>query len=120
MEKKIEYVADYFVNALNSLPEVIEYTEALKKYKNDEDVTQLSDEYFSLSQNFQKKQYEGTLTQEEISQLRLVAAKLQNNPLNIELAEKQRELVMVLQECNYEISNIAGLDFAKLAAPSTC
>jgi len=113
MEKKIEYVADYFVNALNALPEVMEYTEALSRYENDEEVTQLSDKYFSLAQTFQKKQYEGTLTQEEIAELRLVAAKLQNNPLSIELAEKQRELVKVLQECNYEISNIAGMDFCK-------
>ena len=120
MEKQIEKVADDFVRALQSTPAVMEYMEALNQYESDKELSNLTEKYYSLSADLQKKQYEGTLTQPEIAELRRLASRIQNNPLNRELAEKQQNVKEILQGCNDSISNEISMDFAKLAAPSSC
>lgn len=120
IDNQIKYVADNFIRSLQAIPEVIEYLTALESYENDEEIKNLTDKYYSLSSEFQKKQYDGTLTQEEINELRTIGTKIQNNPLNINLAEKQNSIKNTLQECNENISNEISMDFAKLAAPSSC
>lgn len=120
MEKQIEYVAEEFVRALQATPVVTEYTEALAKVEGNEEISNLTEKYYSLSAEFQKKQYDGTLTQEEINELRTLASKIQNNALNVELADKQNLLKIILQGCNANISNEISMDFAKLSAPSGC
>ncbi|MGQ9799965.1 MAG: YlbF family regulator [Ignavibacterium sp.] len=113
------FVADNFIRALQAMPEVIDYLDALSAYENDAEINSLTEKYYSLSGEFQKKQYEGTLTQEEINELCEIASKIQTNPLNINLAEKQNALKNILQECNAAISNEILMDFAKLAAPAS-
>lgn len=120
IDNQIKYVADNFIRSLQAIPEVIEYLTALESYENDEEIKNLTDKYYSLSSEFQKKQYDGTLIQEEINELRTIGTKIQNNPLNINLAEKQNSIKNILQECNENISNEISMDFAKLAAPSSC
>lgn len=119
MEKQIEYVANDFVRALQSVPEVIEYLDALSKYENDEDINNLTEKYSLLTNEFQKKQFEGNLTQEEIDEIRTIASQIQNNPLNNELTKKQNQIKEILQQCNVTISNEISMDFAKLAAPAS-
>ena len=113
------FVADNFIRALQAMPEVIDYLDALSAYENDAEINSLTEKYYSLSGEFQKKQYEGTLTQEEINELREIVSKVQTNPLNINLVEKQNALKNILQECNAAISNEISMDFAKLAAPAS-
>jgi len=119
MKKQIEYVANDFVRAIQSVPEVINYLDALSNYENDKEINNLTEKYYSLSNEFQVKQYEGTLTQPEIIELRILASKIQNNPLNRELDEKRNNLKDILQACNDSISNEIAMDFAKLAAPAS-
>ncbi|MCX6173955.1 MAG: YlbF family regulator [Ignavibacteriales bacterium] len=120
MEKQIEYVADEFVRTIQATPVVIEYMEALEKVKSNEEITNLTEKYYLLSAEFQKKQSDDTLTQDEIAELRSLTSKIQNNELNIELAEKKNLLKIILLGCNASISNEISMDFAKLAAPSGC
>ncbi len=120
MEKQIEHVADEFVRALQSTPVVIEYIEALVNMESNKEITNLKEKYYSLSAEFQKKQYDGTLIQDEINELRALASKIQNNTLNVELADKKNLLKIILLGCNANISNEIAMDFAKLAAPSGC
>ncbi len=120
IDTQLKNIADNFIRSLQSIPEVIEYITALDSYENDEEIKILTDKYYSLSAEFQKKQYDGTLTQEEINELRTIGKKIQNNPLNLNLAEKQNNIKSILQECNVNISNEISMDFAKLAAPSSC
>lgn len=119
MEKQIEYVANDFVRALQSVPEVIEYLDALSKYENNEEINNLTEKYYSLANEFQKKQYEGTLTQDEINEIRTIASQIQNDPLNTELTKTQNQIKEILQQCNVTISNEISMDFAKLAAPAS-
>lgn len=120
IDTQLKNIADNFIRSLQSIPEVIEYITALDSYENDEEIKILTDKYYSLSAEFQKKQYDGTLTQEEINELRTIGKKIQNNPLNLNLAEKQNNIKSILQESNVNISNEISMDFAKLAAPSSC
>jgi len=120
IDTQLKNIADNFIRSLQSIPEVIEYLTALESYENDEEIKILTDKYYSLSAEFQKKQYDGTLTQEEINELRTIVTKIQTNPLNLNLAEKQNNIKSILQECNVNISNEISMDFAKLAAPSSC
>lgn len=120
LDTQIKYIADDFVRALQSTPETIDYLAALDKYESDEELSGLTEKYYTLSADFQKKQYDGTLTQSEIAELRRLASKIQNNVLNRELAEKQNNVKEIFQGCNAVISKEISMDFAKLAAPSTC
>lgn len=120
IDNQTKFIADNFIRSLQAMPEVMDYLDALSAYENDTEINNLTNKYYSLSGEFQKKQYDGTLTQEEISELRDIASKVQTNPLNINLAEKQNNIKSILQECNVNISNEISMDFAKLAAPSSC
>lgn len=120
IDNQTKFVADNFIRSLQAMPEVIDYLDALSAYENDNEINSLTERYYTLSSEFQKKQYDGTLTQEEISELREIVSKIQSNPLNINLAEKQNAIKSILQECNVNISNEISMDFAKLAAPSSC
>ncbi len=120
IDNQTKFVADNFIRSLQAMPEVIDYLDALSAYENDNEINSLTEMYYTLSSEFQKKQYDGTLTQEEISELREIVSKIQSNPLNINLAEKQSAIKSILQECNVNISNEISMDFAKLAAPSSC
>lgn len=119
MDNQIKIIADQFVNRLFALPEVIDYNETLDKYENNEEIKSLKEKYNSLAADFQKKQYDGTLTQEEINEMRTIVNKIRSNILELEVQEKQAALVGILQECNDEISSVLNMDFAKIAAPST-
>lgn len=119
MDKQIEYVADEFVRALQATPEVINYLDALSKYENDKRINSLIEKYSTLANEFQKKQYEGTLTQEEINEIRTIAFEIQNDPINTELTKAQNQIKEILQQCNVTISNEISMDFAKLAAPAS-
>ena len=119
IDTQLQYIADDFIRSLQAIPEVIEYLNSLNKYESDEAISGLTKRYYTLSSAFQKKQYEGTLTQHEITELRELASKIQNNPLNLNLAEKQNAIKSILQECNTTISNEISMDFAKLAAQTS-
>ena len=119
IDTQLKNITDIFIRSLQSIPEVIEYLTDLDNYENDEEINNLTERYYSLSNDFQKKQYDGTLTQEEINELREIASKIQKNQLNINLANKQNDIKSILQECNVTISNEISMDFAKLAAPSS-
>lgn len=116
IDNKTKFLADNFIRALQAMPEVIDYIDTLSAYENDAEINSLTEKYYSLLGEFQKK-YEETLTQEEINKLLEIASKVQTNPLNINLAEKQNALRNILQECNAAISNEISMDFAKLVAP---
>ncbi|GAB4458586.1 MAG: hypothetical protein Fur0028_12620 [Bacteroidales bacterium] len=119
IDNQIKYVADNFIRSLQAIPEVMDYLDALSAYENDAEINSLTEKYYTLSSEFKKKQYDGTLTQEEINELRTIGTKIQNNPLNINLAEKQNSIKSTLRECNENISNEISMDFAKLAAPAS-
>lgn len=120
IDNQTKFIADNFIRSLQAMPQVMDYLDALSAYENDSEINNLTEKYYTLSGEFQKKQYDGTLTQEEISELREITSKIQTNPLNINLAEKQNNIKSILQECNEAISNEISMDFAKLAAPSSC
>lgn len=120
IDTQTKFIADNFIRSLQAMPEVMEYLDALSNYENDKEINSLTEKYYTLSGEFQKKQYDGTLTQEEISELRSIGTVIQTNPLNINLAEKQNNIKSILQECNENISREIMMDFAKLAAPSSC
>lgn len=120
IDNQTKFIADNFIRSLQAMPQVMDYLDALSAYENDNEINNLTEKYYTLSGEFQKKQYDGTLTQEEISELREITSKIQTNPLNINLAEKQNNIKSILQECNEAISNEISMDFAKLAAPSSC
>ena len=119
MDNQIKSIADQFVNRLFAVPEVIEYNEAINKYENNEEIQTLTEKYNSLAAGFQQKQYDGSLTQEEITEMRSLVNSIRSNPLEKEIQDKQAQLVSILQECNDEISSVLTMDFAKVAAPSS-
>ncbi len=119
MDNQIKSIADQFVNRLYAVPEVLEYNDALNKYENNEEIQTLIKKYNSLAVDFQRKQYDVTLTQEEITEMRSLVNSIRSHPLEIDVQNKQQLLVDILRECNDEISSVLNMDFAKIAAPSS-
>ncbi len=76
IDNQTKFIADNFIRSLQALPEVIDYLDALSTYENDNEINDLMNKYYSLSNQFQKKQYDGTLTQEDINELREIASKI--------------------------------------------
>lgn len=120
LELQIKQKADKLVDAIQSLPETKEFLEALQNYENDEELKSLREKYFFLSKEFQKKQYDGTLTQSEIVELRQLAAQIQKNPLTMHLIDKQEKFKAILQDINNSISNEISMDFARLVSSLNC
>lgn len=120
LTQNLKQAADELAAAIQSLQATKEYLEALNRYENDFELKNLKEKYYYLSEEFLRKQYEGSLTQSEIIELKQLASKINNNPLTKKLIEKENELKMILQDVNNIISDEISMDFARLAAPSNC
>jgi len=108
-----------FVRNLSSSQAVKEFQSAQTEYQNNPDVKKMQEEYVSVAQNFQQKQTNGTLTQEDINVIRQLQANLNRHPAIIRYAQTQQMMVMMLQDCNSAISEMLGFDFAATAAPTS-
>ena len=119
IDNQLKLAAEEFVRNLSSSQAVKEFKSAQTEYQNNPDVKKMREEYVSVAQNFQQKQSNGTLTQEDINVIRQLQTNLNKHPAIIRYAQAQQMMVMMLQDCNSAISEMLGFDFAATAAPTS-
>jgi len=119
MEATLKIAADEFVSALQNNETVRTFQAAREAYRNDEELHGLRTDYSQILEQLQGKQLDGTLTEEDIAQLKSLQQKINQHPSTTMMIESQDKLVGELASCNIEISNLLGFDFSATAAPTS-
>jgi cell fate (sporulation/competence/biofilm development) regulator YlbF (YheA/YmcA/DUF963 family) len=115
---QLKLAAEEFVRYLSSSSPMKEFHNTERVYQHNLELKKLREEYVSLAREFQKRQTNGTLTQEEINKIRSMQSTLSKHPVAVQYSQAQQTMVMMLQDCNTVISEVLGFDFAATAAPA--
>ncbi len=119
MEDTLKQAADEFVTALEQDTTVQAFQKARETFRTDSELHNLRSDYSQIMQQLQGKQLDGTLTEEDIAQLKTLQLKINQHPSTTMMIETQDKVTGVLASCNMEISNLLGLDFSATAAPAS-
>ncbi len=117
IEGTIREAADGFVQALAANAVVNALQKAKAGMEGDGTLAVLRDQYARMVEQFQRRQFEGNLAQEDIAELRKLQKQVTTHPINIRFAEARDEALELLSSCNEIISNLLGFNFAANAAP---
>lgn len=118
---ELQNAADAFVTALETDESISAFREAKRRFDRNEELKELRTTYFERLPELQRKQADGTLTQEDINALRSLQEKVNGHPVTVEMLRTQEQATRVLQESNSTISEILGFDFsATTASPAGC
>jgi cell fate (sporulation/competence/biofilm development) regulator YlbF (YheA/YmcA/DUF963 family) len=107
-----------FARSLKSTEAVKRFFEARRRFESDEDLSRSREAFNQAARTFREKQTAGTLTEQEISQIRALQSKMNLHPRTVEYLRVQQEMAELMQECNQQISELLGFDFSAIAAPS--
>jgi len=117
MEVRLQQAADRFISTLGNNPKVSSFRNANDAFFNDAELAALRKRYNELLIIARKKQYDGTLTQEELNTIRALQAQVSNHLITQRFVQARTEVLDVLTECNNEISTLLGFNYAQVAAP---
>jgi len=118
MEDTLKTAADEFVAALENDATVSEFQKAREAFRNDSELHGLRSDYSQIMQQLQSKQLDGSLTEEDLAQLKTLQVKINQHRSTTMMIETQDKVTGVLASCNMEISNLLGFDFSATAAPA--
>lgn len=117
MEVQLQQAVDYFCSILGNDPHFSNFKGTKDDFFNDAELKALRIRYNELLLVARKKQYDGTLTQEELDSVRSLQAQVSNHPITQRYVETREEVLNVLNDCNKEISELLGFNYAQVAAP---
>lgn len=118
IDRAVQESADEFVRVLAASPVVSAFQEATASLEGDEELTALRNQHVKMTEQFRSKQFDGSLTQEDISNLRAMFERVSKHPLNVQFAAARNEALRLLGSCNEAMSSLLGFDFAANAAPA--
>jgi cell fate (sporulation/competence/biofilm development) regulator YlbF (YheA/YmcA/DUF963 family) len=118
IEVTIREAADEFVRVLAADPVVTAFKKAKGSMEGDETLAALRDQHAQMAEQFQRKQVDGTLAQEDIARLRTLYNQVTTHPANLRFVEARDDALELLRNCNEAMSNLLGFDFAANAAPA--
>ena len=107
-----------FARSLKSTDAVKMFIEARRRFESDEEVARSKEAFNQAAVSFREKQAAGTLTEQEINQIRILQSNLNQQPRLVEYLRAQQEMAELMQECNQQISELLGFDFSAIAVPS--
>ena len=99
---------------------ILRYQQAKKILDGDLTAQDLLQKLSVAQADLRDRQLRSEVAQADIDQLRTLQGEAQANPIILEFAQSQQTAVAYLREINQEISQLIGLDFAKLARRSSC
>lgn len=117
MDAELQQAADQFIETLQNNDTIAQFRSAREAFDNDAELHELRSRYGALVEEFQQKQADGTLTQEDINELRGLQQKVNAHPTTTAMIQAQNDVQGVLGDCNAALSNTLGFDFAATAAP---
>ncbi len=112
--------AENFVVAIESSKEFDGFMKAKAVFKNHPELHMIRKRFDERATQLQPRQTAGTLTQDEISELRALQGKLNAHPVTSQFIRARINMVAALQDCNRALSAELGFDFAAAAAPPSC
>lgn len=104
-----------FVEAVQSSNESQRYIAAQTEYSANPQLIELRGRYTDLIQGFQRKQADGSYTQQDIDDVREVQMQVNGHPAAQEVLTTQAGLQEFLQACNQQLSTVLGMNFAQIA-----
>ena len=116
-DSAIERSTREFAATLLEDPAVIEFRTAEAALENDPEFVRLSESYNGLAQQLQQKQSDGSLTQEQINELRELQAQINSHSAAQRFIAAREQNAALVHDCNHEISSILGFDFGAVAGP---
>ncbi|MFP4644245.1 MAG: YlbF family regulator [Spirochaetales bacterium] len=121
MEAALQQAAKDFSDAIKADETVSTFFEARQAYDSNEEVYQMRLKYTQLVHDLRMKQNEGTLSEEDISELRQLEQQVNDHPRTQQLSQAQSSAIELLQTCNTRISERLGFDYgSSAAAPKGC
>ncbi|AFG36374.1 YlbF family regulator [Spirochaeta africana] len=101
--------------AIQAAPESQRYIEAQSEYSGDPELIDLRNRYTDLIQDFQRKQTDGSYTQQDIDAVREVQMQVNGHRITQAVIGAQTELQDLLQACNQKMTAVLGMNFAQIA-----
>lgn len=121
METVLEKAAHGFTAALKADPAVKSFFAAREAYEANEEVYNMRMKYTQLVHDLRIKQTEGSLTEEDVAELRALEEQVNAHEATRALSSAQAKTIELLQSCNTAISERVGFDYASsAAAPKSC
>ncbi len=119
LDTTLQDAAETFVRTLQVSEEFERFRKAQKLFQGDPELREIRKQFNNRSTELQSKQTAGTLTQDEIDELRALQSNLNKQPATVHYIVARQQMVAALQECNRALSEELGFDFAA-AAPRSC
>lgn len=118
MDMTIKLAAEEFARYVRSSQEMRDFQNVRERYTNDPEISKMREDFLSLTRQLQQKQYDNSISQEEINRYKEMQKRMNTHPLSREFAQAQQQLIELLQSCNAGLSEVLGFDFAATAAPA--
>lgn len=119
MELQLQTVTDTFIEALEADESIQAFQQAQRVFAENRELQGFRERYGTLAEALQRKQMDGTLTQDDIVELRTIQNQVNNHPVTQEYLRTQESATAILGACNQTISETLGFDFSSTAAPAT-
>lgn len=91
------------------------YSLAQRQMNADPQARALLEQLSASQTGIRTAQARGTVTQQDLEDLRAIQSEVQQNPVIMAYARSQQDAINYLREINQEISGLLGVDFATLA-----
>jgi cell fate (sporulation/competence/biofilm development) regulator YlbF (YheA/YmcA/DUF963 family) len=120
MSLELTTAAQTLAESLAASEPILRYQQANKILDGDSTARELLQRLSVAQADLRDRQLRGTLGQVNIDQLLAVQSEAQANPIILEFAQSQQAAIAYLREINQDISQLIGLDFAKMSRRSSC
>jgi len=120
LNTELHHATEACVASVRGAKEYDAFMKAQTAFQNDPELRAIRKRFSDRSSELQTKQSTGTLTQEEINELRALQSSLNTHAVTARYIHARRRMVATLQECNRALSQELEFDFASAAAPPSC
>ena len=120
LSPELQETAQSFIENLLASEAFMHYHEARKLMSEDEEAHKLMERLSNAQATVRQQQSSGTVGKAELDSLRLIQQSALRNPVILDYAQAQQEVVEFLRKINGEIRQLLGIDFASFANHSTC
>jgi cell fate (sporulation/competence/biofilm development) regulator YlbF (YheA/YmcA/DUF963 family) len=120
LNTELHHTAEIFVATLRTSDTFRAFVEAQAAFQRDAELQEIRTRFNVRFTELQGRQTTGTLTQDEINELRALQSRLNAHPTTVRYINTRQAMLAMLQECNGVLSKELGFDFASAAAPASC
>jgi cell fate (sporulation/competence/biofilm development) regulator YlbF (YheA/YmcA/DUF963 family) len=106
--------------SMSSAEQFVSYWQAERTLNQDRPARQLLHDLAAAQAELRRRQYDNSLSQEDLQRLRSLQEAVQSTGSISEHTAAQQRVIALVREVNQEISQLLGIDFGSLAKRSGC